>query len=170
MRVKSSCDMFAWLSDKLLMWCVGVWLQYKEENFDDFLKFSGTSYALRRVIPIAFYMTRHTISISTVTVEGDRGSEACQYFTVKRDFGEGVKEWTLTMKMGRDQASAEPVQSVVDTEENYIFQNWADDSRKTISTLSTPVDKTCGVRCLQTRHLLSNDEIRMVSLCFFSPP
>ena len=77
-----------------------MWLQYKEENFDEFLKFSGTSYALRKAIPIAFYMTRHTLSVIKTT---DKTSgKLCEYFSVMRDFGEGVREWTLTMKIGTD--------------------------------------------------------------------
>ena len=140
----------------------GVWLQYKEENFDDFLMFSGTSYALRKVIPVAFYMTRHTLSFKTKTkmINGVRMEE--EYFSVKRDFGEGVREWTLEMKVGRDQRSAEPVRAVIDTDEEYEFQNWINESEQSISTLSTPITGS-GVRCVQTRSLISPDEIRMAS-------
>ena len=76
----------------------GVWLQYKEENFDEFLKFSGTSFALRKVIPVAFFMTRHTLSVTPAgpsasvgsNRDGEEGAEEeGEYFTVKRDFGEG---------------------------------------------------------------------------------
>jgi len=140
----------------------GVWLQYKEENFDEFLKFSGTSYALRKVIPVAFFMTRHTLSVTTKTVTGADGqAQEEEYFTVKRDFGAGVREWTLTMKIGSDQHSAEAVQAVIDTEESYVFQNWANDAERSISTLSTPSNPDAGVRCVQTRSLTGPDEIRM---------
>lgn len=161
------------------VWCAGVWLQYKEENFDEFLRFSGTSFALRKVIPVAFFMTRHTLSVTsktvtrktvtskTVTAQGAEGQEreeerVEEYFSVKRDFGEGVREWTLTMKMGRDEQSAEAVQAVIDTEESYVFQNWANDAEQSICTLSTPSNPEAGVKCLQTRSLCGPDEIRMV--------
>jgi hypothetical protein len=151
------------------VWCAGVWLQYKEENFDEFLRFSGTSFALRKVIPVAFFMTRHTLSVTskTVTAQGTgAGAEGQEreeeYFSVKRDFGEGVREWTLTMKMGRDEQSAEAVQAVIDTEESYVFQNWANEAEQSICTLSTPSNPEAGVKCLQTRSLCGPDEIRMV--------
>jgi hypothetical protein len=142
----------------------GVWLQYREENFDEFLKFSGTSFALRKVIPVAFFMTRHTLSVTTRVRQSLNGEEESdEYFTVKRDFGEGVREWTLSMKMGADQESAEEVRAVIDTDEEYVFQNWADEAARSICTLSTPVLPRAGVRCLQTRTLLDPDQIRMVS-------
>lgn len=150
----------------------GVWLQYREENFDEFLKFSGTSFALRKVIPVAFFMTRHTLTVTSRTVEseevdGEKSTKVEEYFTVKRDFGEGVREWTLSMKMGKDKESAETVQAVIDTDEEYIFQNWSVEESGEICTLSTPVGGVSGVRCLQTRTLASEDEIRMVSdLCY----
>jgi hypothetical protein len=54
------------------------------------------------------------------------------------------------------------VRAVIDTDEEYDFQNWADPAAHSISTLSTPTQRDAGVRCVQTRSLVSPDEIRMV--------
>ena len=66
------------------------------------------------------------------------------------------------MKIGKDRQSAERVRAVIDTDEEYFFQNWADEQQRSLATLSTPVLSDAGVRCVQTRSLLGPDDMRMV--------
>lgn len=128
-----------------------TWLQHDSERFDEYLQFSGTSYVIRKIAPILFYRCRHTY-----TFEGSK-------FYMLRDFGLGVKEWTLRLDFGQNEETSIEVCDVIDTGETYSFKAWLDHENKCILMKSTPVDKNKGVVNLHIRSMSDDNNMKMVS-------
>lgn len=126
-----------------------TWLQHDSERFDEFLQFSGTTYIIRKLAPILFHRVRHTYTVA--------GSE----FVMLRDFGKGVKDWTLRLELGIDEETAKEVVDVIDTGETYHFKAWVDKESKKILMRSTPADKKKGVINLHVRSIIDDDNMKM---------
>jgi hypothetical protein len=129
-----------------------TWLQHDSECFDEFLQFSGTSYVVRKVAPLLFHRCRHTYTF--------KGSKFCML----RDFGYGVKEWTLNLDFAQSEDSAAEICDVIDTGETYYFKTWLDHDKKRIFMKSTPANKDKGVINVHIRSLLDENNMKMVSL------
>jgi hypothetical protein len=129
----------------------GVWQQFKADGLDEFAALTEPS-ALRRTLgAIAFFKVRHTISIE----DG--------YFVLQRDLGMAVSVWNLKARIGTSQETAERVSVPVESGGNYIFRVWINEEKKELSMESAPATGNEGVTTIQTRSLVDNDLMKMVS-------
>ena len=137
----------------------GTWHQFEAEGLEEFGDLTDDSQMRRTLGAIAFFKVRHTITISG------------GYFNLMRDFGMSISVWNLRAKIGKDRDSAEPVLVEVETGGKYCFRVWLDDEKEKLYMESAPGEGQEGITTLQTRSLLSRDEMQMVSvrpLVYFS--
>jgi hypothetical protein len=137
----------------------GVWQQFKADGLDEFAALTEPS-ALRRTLgAIAFFKVRHTISIQ----DG--------YFILQRDLGMAVSVWNLKAPIGASKEMAQRVSVPVESGGNYLFRIWINEENKELLMESAPAEGSEGVTTIQTRSLVDNDLMKMVSaLLPFSPP
>jgi hypothetical protein len=128
----------------------GTWHQYEAENLEEFSHLTEESQIRRTLGALAFFKVRHTISISS------------GYFNLQRDLGMSEYVWNLKAKIGTSRDQAEPALVEVETGGRYSFRIWSDEEKKELHMESTPADGQEGVTTLQTRTLLSKDELKMV--------
>lgn len=129
----------------------GVWQQFKAERLDEFAALTEPSAMRRTLGAIAFFKVRHTISIE----DG--------YFVLQRDLGMAVSVWNLKARIGASKETAEQVSVAVESGGNYLFRIWIDEERKELYMESTPERPNEGVTTVQTRSLIDNDLMKMVS-------
>jgi hypothetical protein len=108
---------------------------------------------MRRTLgAIAFFKVRHTITIEN------------GYFILQRDLGMAVSVWNLKSHIGSSKESAEQVSVAVESGGNYLFRIWIDEERKELYMESAPERPNEGVTTVQTRSLIDNDLMKMVSI------
>jgi hypothetical protein len=128
----------------------GIWQQFKANDFERFSELTEPSAMKRAIGAIAFFKVRHTIEIRN------------GYFELQRDLGMSVSVWNLKIKMGSNKENAESLVVPVETG-NYRFRVWINEENKELCMESSPVEGVEGVTTIQTRTLLDNDLMKMVS-------
>jgi hypothetical protein len=135
----------------------GVWQQFKAEGLDEFAALTEPSAMRRTLGAIAFFKVRHTISIEN------------GYFILQRDLGMAVSVWNLKARIGTSKETAEQVSVPVESGGNYLFRIWIDEERKELHMESAPEQGNEGVTTIQTRSLIDNDLMKMVSIYYLPP-
>lgn len=129
----------------------GVWQQFKADGLDEFAALTEPSAVRRTLGAIAFFKVRHTISIEN------------GYFILQRDLGIAVSVWNLKALIGASKETAQRVSVPVESGGNYLFRIWIDEEKKELYMESAPAEGFEGVTTIQTRSLIDNDLMRMVS-------
>lgn len=129
----------------------GIWQQFKAEGLEEFGELTEPSAMRRTLGAIAFFKVRHTITIK----DG--------YFNLQRDLGMSVSVWNLRALIGKSKETCESVVVAVETGGNYRFRVWMNEELKELYMESTPDDGQEGVTTIQTRSLIDNDLMKMVS-------
>lgn len=130
----------------------GVWQQFKAEGLDEFAALTEPSAVRRTLGAIAFFKVRHTITIEN------------GYFLLQRDLGISVSVWNLKALIGSSKETSQRVSVPVESGGNYLFRVWIDEEKKELYMESAPAEGFEGVTTIQTRSLIDNDLMKMVSI------
>lgn len=131
----------------------GLWQQFKAEGLEEFSELTEPSAMRRTLGAIAFFKVRHTITIQN------------GYFNLQRDLGMSVSVWNLRALIGQSKETCQSVILPVETGGNYRYCVWMDEEKKELYMESSPAEEGQeGVTTIQTRSLIDNDLMMMVSL------
>jgi hypothetical protein len=128
----------------------GTWNQTSEEGLSSFLEFTGQSYVNIKLAELSFYNIRHTLSIS----DG--------YFYYLRDLGQDIREWSVKIKIGLNEETAESHYAIVDTGDAYFYRVWCDEEKEILYMESIPEDNIHGTKMLHARKIIDYNTLEMV--------